>query len=119
MSQIRKIKLIYYNYPKIVIKYEDMIDKPMQIITQLIMFLKSVGVEGGFTDQKIINVTKSTNFANLNKMETELGFEESIYGTKFFNIGKKDQWKKNLPTKHAQDIEKSFAETMKKFGYLN
>ena len=52
-------------------------------------------------------------------METELGFEESIYGTKFFNIGKKNQWKKNLSVLHAQDIEKSFAETMKKFGYLN
>ena len=83
------------------------------------MFLKSVGVEGDFTDQKITNAVKSTNFTNLNKMETELGFEESIYGTKFFNIGKKNQWKKSLSTQHAQDIEKSFAETMKKFGYLN
>ena len=107
------------NYPKIVIKYEDMIDKPMQTIMQLIMFLKSVGVDCFFTDQKIINVIKSTNFTNLKKMETELGFEESIYGTKFFNIGKKNQWKKDLSTKHAYDIEKSFAETMKKFGYLN
>ena len=107
------------NYPKIVIKYEDMIDKPMQTTMQLIMFLKSVGVEGVFTDQKIINVTKSTNFTNLKKMETELGFEESIYGTKFFNIGKKNQWKKDLSIEHAHDIEKSFSETMKKFGYLN
>ena len=107
------------SYPKIVIKYEDMIDKPMQTITQLIIFLKSVGVKGDFTDQKITNTVKSTNFTNLNKMETELGFEESIYGTKFFNIGKKNQWKKNLSTLHAKDIEKSFAETMKKFGYLN
>ena len=107
------------NYPKIVIKYEDMIDKPMQTAMQLIMFLKSVGVEDSFTDQKIINVTKSTNFTNLKKMETELVFEESIYGTKFFNIGKKNQWKKGLSIKHAHDIEKSFAETMKKFGYLN
>ena len=107
------------NYPKIVIKYEDMIDKPMQTITQLIIFLKSVGVKGDFTDQKIINVTKSTSFTNLKKMEIELGFEESIYGTKFFNIGKKNQWKKSLSASHAQDIEKSFAETMKKFGYLN
>ena len=83
------------------------------------MFLKSVGVEGDFTDQKIINVMKSTNFTNLKKMETKLGFEESIYGTKFFNIGKKNQWKKALSIEHAHDIEKSFAETMKKFGYLN
>ena len=82
------------------------------------MFLKSVGVQVDFTDQKIINVTKSTNFNNLKKMETELGFEESIYGTKFFNIGKKNQWKKDLSPEHAHDIEKSFAETMKKFGYL-
>ena len=86
---------------------------------QLILFLKSVGVESDFTDQKIINVVESTNFTNLNKMETESGFEESIYGTKFFNIGKKNQWKKSLSTLNAQDIEKSFAETMKKFGYLN
>ena len=106
------------NYPKIVIKYEDMIDKPMQITMQLIMFLKSVGVSSDFTDQKIINAVKSTNFTTLNKMETELGFEESIYGTKFFNIGKKNQWKKGLSALHVQDIEKSFAETMKKFGYL-
>ena len=107
------------NYPKIVIKYEDMIDKPIQTIMKLIMFLKSVGIVSDFTDQKIINAVESTDFTNLNKMETELGFEESIYGTKFFNIGKKNQWKKSLSTLHAQDIEKSFAETMKKFGYLN
>ena len=107
------------NYPKIVIKYEDMIDKPIQTIVQLIMFLKNVGVDSNFTDQKIINAVESTNFTNLHKMETELGFEESIYGTKFFNIGKKNQWKKGLSALHAQDIEKSFAETMKKFGYLN
>ena len=90
----------------------------MQTLLQLIRFLKCVGVEGVFTDQKIINVTKSTSFTNLKKMEIELGFEESIYGTKFFNIGKKNQWKKGLSALHAQDIEKSFAETMKKFGYL-
>ena len=95
-----------------------MIDKPIQTIMQLIMFLKSVGVESNFTDQKIINAMESTNFTNLNKMETELGFEESIYGTKFFNKGKKNQWKKSLSTLHAQDIENSFAQTMKKFGYL-
>ena len=96
-----------------------MLDKPMQTIMQLILFLKSVGVKGGFADKKIINVTKSTNFTNLNKMETELGFEESIYGTKFFNIGKKKQWKKNLSIEHAKDIEKSFAETMKKFSFIH
>ena len=106
------------NYPKIVIKYEDMIDKPIQTIMQLIMFLKNVGVKSNFTDQKILNTLKSTSFTNLNKMETELGFEESIYGTKFFNIGKKNQWKKSLSTLHTQDIEKSFSQTMKKFGYL-
>ena len=106
-------------YPKIVIKYEDMIDKPMQTTMQLIMFLRSVGVDGDFTDKKIINALESTNFTNLNKMETDLGFEESIYGTKFFNVGKKDQWKKSLSTLHAQDIVNSFGETMKKFGYLN
>ena len=83
------------------------------------MFLKNVGVESDFTDQKITNAMKSTNFTNLNRMEAELGFEESIYGTKFFNIGKKNQWKKGLSALHARDIEKSFAETMKKFGYLN
>ena len=107
------------NYPKIVIKYEDMIDKPMQTIMQLVIFLRNVGVESNFTDQKIVNVIESTNFTNLNKMEKELGFEESIYGTKFFNIGKKNQWKKDLSAEHTHDIEKSFAETMKKFGYLN
>tara|TARA_Y100001970_G_scaffold239196_1_gene300940 strand:+ start:1126 stop:1959 length:834 start_codon:yes stop_codon:yes gene_type:complete len=106
------------DYPKIVIKYEDMIDKPMQTIMQLIMFLKNVGIESNFTDQKIVNAVESTNFTNLNKMETELGFEESIYGTKFFNIGKKNQWKKSLSVLHAQEIEKSFAQTMKKFDYL-
>ena len=107
------------NYPKIVIKYEDMIDKPMQTIIRLIMFLKNVGVESDLTDQKITNAMKSTNFTNLNRMEAELVFEESIYGTKFFNIGKKNQWKKGLSALHARDIEKSFAETMKKFRYLN
>ena len=106
-------------FPKILIKYEDMIDKPIQTIMRLVLFLKSVGVDGDFTDQKIINAVESTNFTKLNKMEKELGFEESVYGTKFFNIGKKNQWKKSLSTLHAQDIEKSFAETMKKFGYLN
>ena len=36
-------------------------------------------------DQKIINVTKSTNFTNLKKMETELGWV-AAFMTKHLNL---------------------------------
>ena len=75
-------------------------------------------------DNKIDNSLTSTNFENLSKMEKTEGFEESPRSIdtgekiKFFNLGKKNDWKKILDKEVAKKIELHFKNEMTNLGYL-
>ena len=58
-----------------------------------------------------------TSFQSLAKMEAKTGFKEASEHSKFFRVGKKDQWS-TLSTKQREKIEQKFAKTMKVLGYL-
>ena len=106
--------------PKIFIRYEDLLDFPIQTTVQIIFFLRDkLGIKCDFTDDKILNTIKNTSFAALKEREKKQGFEESIYGTNFFNTGKKNLWKENFSPSQSKEIEEIFFETMVKFNYLN
>ena len=53
----------------------------------------------------------------MEKLEIENGFKE-IKTKKFFNVGKKEQWKKILNQNQIKLIEKNFKKEMINFGYL-
>ena len=52
-------------------------------------------------------------------MEKTDGFNEASSNTKFFRVGKKQQWKKILNENQKKLIEKELYKPMKKLGYLD
>ena len=65
---------------------------------------------------------KNVNFNNLKNLEKIHGFSENKSSNKdnrFFNEGKKNQWKKKLPKNLRDIIEKSFKNEMTENRYLS
>ena len=77
-----------------------------------------------YDEKKINNSIKSTDFDNVSKLEKKIGFDESILSNKsnkkikFFNLGKRNNWKNLLEKKLISKTEKVFADQMKELGYL-
>ena len=74
--------------------------------------------------KKLKNTINSTDFHTLKFKEEKFGFEESITSKKnnkklkFFNLGKKNNWKKLLDSKTEKKITKSFRSEMKELDYI-
>ena len=77
-----------------------------------------------FDKKKINNALTSTSFKNLSRMEKNEGFQESVTSykkmkkIKFFNLGKKNDWKTLLDKKLIKKIESCFKNEMNELGYL-
>ena len=75
-------------------------------------------------DKKLDNVIKSTQFNNMQKLEKEVGFKESVLDKKtnkkkpFFNLGPSNNWKNTLDLNLTNKIEKTFSKEMEELGYL-
>ena len=67
--------------------------------------------------EKIKNLLESTKFEKLKNEEKKKGFAEATEYSDFFNIGKKDQWKKTLSLENIKKLEKKFSYVMKKYDY--
>ena len=59
-------------------------------------------------DIKINNILNSTSFNNLQRLELNQGFNESINENKFFAVGQKDQWKSELEQNQIKIRFKAF-----------
>ena len=107
------------NVPKMIIRYEDLIDNKKNKILEVVNFFeKNYGFTFNNIEQKINNIVITTNFKNMKQTEEKEGFEEATSHTKFFNVGKKNQWKDKLNLKQIREIEENFKEEMIKFNYL-
>jgi hypothetical protein len=83
--------------PKIFIRYEDMIDRPLQTALKLTMFLQDkLKINDIFSDDKILSSVRNTSFKKLKSKEGKARFDEALYGSNFFNSGKKIVGKMNL-----------------------
>ena len=109
--------------PVKIIKYEDFISDSKTTFINVLNFLSKF-MDIKIDDNKIDNSLTSTNFENLSKMEKTEGFEESPRSIdtgekiKFFNLGKKNDWKKILDKEVAKKIELHFKNEMTNLGYL-
>ena len=109
----------YLDVPKMIIRYEDIIDNKKEIINQVIIFFKkNFGFNFDNVEEKINNILLTTNFKHMKKTEEKEGFKEARSHTNFFNIGKKNQWKNKLNLNQIKEIEKKFKKEMIKFNYL-
>ena len=77
-----------------------------------------------YDEKKLDNVIKSTQFNNMQKLEKEVGFKESVLDKKtnkkkpFFNLGPSNNWKNTLDLNLTNKIEKAFSKEMEELGYL-
>jgi len=113
------VSWIKLNKPKLIIKYEDLLDNTEEMITKIIKFLReSLDINFTSHDKKIQNIIDSTSFDKLKENETNEGFGESSKKSPFFRVGQKMQWKKILDKNQILKIEENFNKTMRDFGYL-
>ena len=73
---------------------------------------------------KLNKVIKTTEFEAMQIKEQKETFTEAMIEEKtgkrktFFNLGPKNDWKKNLDKKNKDKIEKAFFKEMQELGYL-
>ena len=67
-------------------------------------------------ETKISNIIKQTDFNNFKNTEKNIGFSEAV-NNNFFNIGKKNQWLKNLSNDAAYIIEEKYFNLLNKLNY--
>ena len=109
--------------PVKIIKYEDCLVDIQKIFVSTLDFLSQF-LKFKFDKKKINNAITSTSFKSLSQMEKNEGFQESATSSKtmkkikFFNLGKKNDWKMLLDKKLIKKIESRFKNEMRELGYL-
>jgi hypothetical protein len=107
----------------LLIRYEDLINKPKIELEKLIIFLKT-HVSFNINEQKKQNIIKTTSFDSLKKMENNGIFKESVFNFKtnkkvnFFNQGPNNIWEKFLDKKIKEELEIKFKNEMKELNYI-
>lgn len=97
-----------------VVRYEDMLDKPLKAFTGVARFL---GLNP--PRRRIEKAIRFSSFKTLKKLEETGGFQErSEHSKAFFRKGKRDQWKTQLSPAQVARIVDLQGEQMARFGYL-
>ena len=108
----------------LLIKYEDLINKPDKTFGVISKFLEKI-LNIKIIEKKINEAIIKSSFDNLQKSEKQFGFSEAPISDltnetkKFFNLGPKNDWQKLLPDQIKIEIEKKFQKEMIELGYLN
>ena len=109
---------------RLLIKYEDLIDKPEKTFDTITAFLcKLLSLK--INKHRIDEAIKYSSFDKLKKDEKKLELIEAPVDSKtknkkqFFYLGPKNNWKELLPNEIKQKIEKRFEKEMRELGYLN
>ncbi len=104
----------YAPWPRLLLRYEDMLDAPE------VEFAKALGHLGVPVDEeRLARAIRFSSFDELQKQEESSGFiERPQQSEKFFGKGQKDQWKTDLDPALAEMIREKMGETMKRYGYL-
>ena len=108
----------------LLIKYEDLVTDTNEVFHNVLQFIGNLMNKNIKIDyNKFDNAIKTTSFENLQKLEKENGFIESIKynqndNVTFFKKGIQRDWKDSLPEKLIQELEMNFSKEMKEIGYL-
>ena len=109
--------------PVKIIRYEDILSDTHAVFISILEFLSKF-LKLKIEKKKIDKSLYSTSFKILSQTETEQGFVESMISDKtkkkikFFNLGKKNDWKKLLDHETIQKIENAFKNEMHELNYL-
>lgn len=102
----------------LLVKYEELISKREKTFTKILEFIFFLENKNKSIDKnKLKEALDSTEFHKMQNLEKKYGFAESKKN-KFFYLGPKNDWRKNLNEKYQKEIENSFSKEMKELGYL-
>ena len=105
--------------PKLILRYEDMLSNPRQLIMHIAKYLtEDLNMKININEEKIKNIIHTTSFSKLKDDEEKLGFFESSKNSLFFRSGKKNQWQDILTKKQQLFIEESFKKYMTMYEYI-
>ena len=111
-------------FPVLLVRYEDLEINPLNILEEMITFVNKVGkIKNNFNRSKAMNSIKNCSFDILENKEKTGGFQEANYGQKtgkkikFFNRGKKNNWKVILPKKILKQLNDELKNDLKNFNY--
>jgi len=106
-----------------IIRYEDILENEQKVFISILDFLSKF-IKITLDPKKIDNALATTTFKKLSQMEDKNGFQEAVVSKKtnkklkFFNLGKKNDWKKFLDNKIRKKVEENFEKEMKELNYL-
>ena len=112
-----------FNIPICLIKYEDLTNDPLMQFEKIFEFIKKINSERKikFDLERAKKTINETKFEKLQSLENKNGFKENNEhgkSSKFFNKGKINGWKDNLPKKIEENLVKNFRNEMIELGYL-
>lgn len=98
----------------LVLRYEDLLDKPGESFGRLAAFFNLQRSEG-----EIARAIRFTSLEEFRKQEAEEGFHErSDAGGRFFRSGRAGGWREELTSEQARRVVERHREQMQRFGYL-
>lgn len=98
----------------LVMRYEDMLDKPRKSFKTVANFL---GLKP--SSERLERAIKFSSFKVLKAQEEKEGFKERPEGSKsFFREGKRDQWREKLTPEQVRRIIADHHIQMERFGYI-
>ena len=109
--------------PILIVRYEDLINDVKKTFMSILNFLSNL-TKIEIDEKKIINTIDSCRFDVLSNKEKNEGFIESVdhkesgKKLKFFNLGKKNNWKNLLDKQYEEKLRENFEPVMKELNYL-
>ena len=109
----------------LLVHYEDLIKEKDKIFYEILKFIHNLkNIEFVLDKKKFKNILDSTDFGKVQKLESQMGFHESMTDKntgkkiKFFNLGSKTNWQSALEPNLQNKIEEAFKSEMEELGYL-
>ena len=99
-------------YPVYALRYEDLLEKPFEIFSEIIQFL-NMDYDKDLARESI----EACAFERLKKQEKKEGFRETV-GQEFFHKGQAQRWKTDLEPELQTKIIQACSNEMKSLGYL-
>lgn len=96
-----------------VVRYEDLLDKPARAFGEILKFLKIAGDKA-----RVKQAIAHSAFGALRRQEAASGFvERSPNATRFFRVGKKNQWPEWLNAAQVDTLVSAHRRQMRRFRY--
>ena len=111
-------------FPILTIRYEDLENTTYSTFKDIFNFVKKIsGIKKMFDKEKAKKVIRTCKFENLQHLEKTKGFNEAVLKKgskekiKFFNMGKKNDYRKLLSNKLIKEMNIIYKDQLKKYNY--